>query len=385
VYEDVQNSITNGQFVIQFNLSALGLVLNNTTVLTEILAAEPQKKEDKERKEEEAKNLDAAEQALIGLYEVVMQDFMIDPDLRYKYANSLDLQAAKQGGRLFSELKWPTEQEKADVDRLNYILTIKDSALNVPRNLEARRRLQYFTTSLFMTMPAPPAVRKMFSFSVFTPYYDEDVMYSIDQLTTANVDGITTLFYLQKIYPDEWTNFLERQLPGVDRAQLATCTENHVKDPQQLRLWASYRGQTLARTVRGMMYYKYALELQGSQEGASTTDEEEGLPVDRPGGLVRSAKVQAELKFTYVVSCQSYGEHKNSPLYQDKVADIAYLMYKYDSLRIAYVDTVKEMKDGRIATMTYYSKLIKADPSGRNQVRGRKKKNTEIWKHTFSF
>jgi hypothetical protein len=37
VYEDVQNSITNGQFVIQFNLSALGLVLNNTTVLTEIL------------------------------------------------------------------------------------------------------------------------------------------------------------------------------------------------------------------------------------------------------------------------------------------------------------------------------------------------------------
>ncbi len=37
MYEDVQNSITNGQFVIQFNLSALGLVLNNTTVLTEIL------------------------------------------------------------------------------------------------------------------------------------------------------------------------------------------------------------------------------------------------------------------------------------------------------------------------------------------------------------
>jgi callose synthase len=96
-------------------------------------------------------------------------------------------------------------------------------------------------------------------------------MYSIDQLTTANVDGITTLFYLQKIYPDEWTNFLERQLSGVDRAQLASRTESHVKDPQELRLWASYRGQTLARTVRGMMYYKYALELQGSQEGASTT------------------------------------------------------------------------------------------------------------------
>jgi hypothetical protein len=68
--------------VTQFNLSALGLVLKSTTVLTEILAAQPQKKEDKERQEEEAKNCDAAEQALMDLYEVVMQDFMIDPDLR---------------------------------------------------------------------------------------------------------------------------------------------------------------------------------------------------------------------------------------------------------------------------------------------------------------
>jgi hypothetical protein len=30
---------------------------------------------------------------------------------RYKYANLPDLQAAKQDGRLFSDLKWPTEQE----------------------------------------------------------------------------------------------------------------------------------------------------------------------------------------------------------------------------------------------------------------------------------
>lgn len=27
-------------------------------------------------------------------------------------------------------------------------------------------------------------------------------------------------------------------------------------DAIELRLWASYRGQTLARTVRGMMYYE---------------------------------------------------------------------------------------------------------------------------------
>lgn len=34
----------------------------------------------------------------------------------------------------------------------------------VPHNLEARRRLQFFTNSLFMHMPSPPPIRKMFSF-----------------------------------------------------------------------------------------------------------------------------------------------------------------------------------------------------------------------------
>jgi hypothetical protein len=55
----------------------------SSCVIFLLQAAEPQKKEDKERqKEEDAKNRDAAEQALIGLYEVVMQDFMTDPELR---------------------------------------------------------------------------------------------------------------------------------------------------------------------------------------------------------------------------------------------------------------------------------------------------------------
>lgn len=39
------------------------------------------------------------------------------------------------------------------------------------------------------------------SCSVFTPYYEEDVMYDIEKLYKENEDGITILFYLQKIYP----------------------------------------------------------------------------------------------------------------------------------------------------------------------------------------
>lgn len=118
------------------------------------------------------------------------------------------------------------------VKRLYSLLTIKDSAANVPRNLEARRRLEFFTNSLFMNMPPAKPVREMLSFryffcsihlfgfpflylrfncfgfaflwhkcSVFTPYYSEVVLYSLAELQKKNEDGISILFYLQKIYP----------------------------------------------------------------------------------------------------------------------------------------------------------------------------------------
>ncbi|KAI8008495.1 Callose synthase 7 [Camellia lanceoleosa] len=89
---------------------------------------------------------------------------------------------------------------------------------------------------------------------VLTPYYNEDVLYSEEELKKENEDGITTLFHLQKIYPEEWENF-ERRLKAAKH-------ENSEKDKTELRQWVSYRGQTLSRTVRGMMYYRKALELQ---------------------------------------------------------------------------------------------------------------------------
>lgn len=40
-----------------------------------------------------------------------------------------------------------------------------------------------------------------FENSVFTPYYSETVLYSSSELQKENEDGISTLFYLQKIFP----------------------------------------------------------------------------------------------------------------------------------------------------------------------------------------
>jgi hypothetical protein len=37
--------------------------------------------------------------------------------------------------------------------------------------------------------------------SVLTPYYKEDVLFSLHNLEEPNEDGVSILFYLQKIYP----------------------------------------------------------------------------------------------------------------------------------------------------------------------------------------
>ena len=54
-------------------------------------------------------------------------------------------------------------------------------------------------------LPAPPFnLISSPCFSVLTPYYKEDVLYSVEELNKENEDGISILFYLQKIYPGEF-------------------------------------------------------------------------------------------------------------------------------------------------------------------------------------
>ncbi|KAJ0966771.1 hypothetical protein J5N97_023688 [Dioscorea zingiberensis] len=250
------------------------------------------------------------------------------------------------------------------INRLDLLLTVKESAMDVPSNLEARRRISFFTNSLFMNMPNAPKVRNMLSFSVLTPYYTEDVLFSKQHLEEHNEDGVSILFYLQKIYPDEWTNFLER---------MGCKTEDELRmQPEleeELRLWASYRGQTLTRTVRGMMYYRKALELQAFLDMAKDQDildgykalestSEENSKVER--SLWAQCQAVADLKFTYVVSCQQYGIDKRSA--ETRAQDILRLMTTYPSLRVAYIDEVEEPskdKSGKNEKV-YYSALVKS-------------------------
>ncbi|KAK7310312.1 hypothetical protein RJT34_07750 [Clitoria ternatea] len=356
IYDDINTSISKKSIPVDFQLNKLALVISRVTALMGIL------------KENETPELEkGAVRAVQDLYDVVRHD-VFTINMRENYDTWSLLTKARDEGHLFEKLKWPKSPDlRMQVKRLYSLLTIKESASSIPKNLEAQRRLEFFTNSLFMKMPLAKPVREMLSFSVFTPYYSEIVLYSMAELLKKNEDGISILFYLQKIYPDEWKNFLARI--GRDETALETQLYDSPSDILELRFWASYRGQTLARTVRGMMYYRKALMLQTYLERTTAGDLEAsvdfGEVTDTRGfDLSPEARAQADLKFTYVVTCQIYGKQKEEQ--KPEAADIALLMQRNEALRVAFIDVVETLKDGKVNT-EYYSKLVKADINGKDK------------------
>ena len=114
------------------------------------------------------------------------------------------------------------------------------------------------------------------SWSVLTPFYSEDILYSkAGLLKKAAFMDVHTLLYLQTLHADEWSNFLERmKLKGSNNNNnSSSSSSSHIdlwSDPhvhQEVCIWASLRGQTLFRTVQGMMYYEAALRLLAKVEG----------------------------------------------------------------------------------------------------------------------
>ncbi|KAL0398593.1 UNVERIFIED_CONTAM: Callose synthase 11 [Sesamum radiatum] len=273
--------------------------------------------------------------------------------------------------------------------RLHTILNSRDSMHNVPKNLEARRRIAFFSNSLFMNMPRAPQVEKMMAFSVLTPYYDEEVLFGKEMLRSPNEDGVSTLFYLQKIYADEWANFMER----MRREGMQDDSEIWTTKTRDLRLWASYRGQTLSRTVRGMMYYYRALKMLSFLDSASEMDIRQGSQdVSSLGSLKQNSGINSQgittpvarnlnragssvsllfkghefgvalMKYTYVVACQMYGVHKGKG--DPRAEEILYLMKNNEALRVAYVDEVYLGRE----EVEYYSVLVKYDQQQQKEV-----------------
>ncbi|KAJ4962108.1 hypothetical protein NE237_022018 [Protea cynaroides] len=357
IFREINNSILEGSLLLTLHLNKLSLVVSRFTALTGLLT-----------QNETSELARGAAKAVYDLYEVVTHD-LLSPDLREQLDTWNIIAKARNEGRLFSRIEWPKDPEiKEQVKRLRLLLTVKDSSANIPKNLEARRRLEFFTNSLFMDMPPAKPVCEMIPFSVFTPYYSETVLYGSSELRAENEDGVSIIFYLQKIFPDEWVNFLER-IGRAESTGEADLQESSI-DSLELRFWVSYRGQTLARTVRGMMYYRRALMLQSFLEKRAFGEIDErylgsNFPTSQGFELSRVSRAQADLKFTYVVSCQIYGQQKQKKL--PEAADIALLLQRNEALRVAFIHVEESADAEGQVSREFYSKLVKADVHGKDQ------------------
>ncbi|VAH60968.1 unnamed protein product [Triticum turgidum subsp. durum] len=103
--------------------------------------------------------------------EIITQDIMKNGQGILKDEN--------RDNQLFANLNLDSIKDEAWREkcvRLQLLLTTKESAIYVPTNLEARRRITFFANSLFMKMPRAPQVRSMMSFrypSLRIAYIDE--------------------------------------------------------------------------------------------------------------------------------------------------------------------------------------------------------------------
>ncbi|XP_042488374.1 callose synthase 3-like isoform X2 [Macadamia integrifolia] len=383
IFSEVDKNIEADTLISKLKMSALPTLYGHFVKLIEYL--QNNKDEDREK----------VVICFQDMLEVVTRDIMEDqissfqePSHSGSYGRQEGMTPHDQQKQLFASpgaIRFPiedTEAWKEKIKRLHLLLTVKESAMDVPVNLEARRRISFFSNSLFMDMPPAPKVRHMLSFSVLTPYYVEDVLFSIRNLEEENEDCVSILFYLQKIYPDEWTNFQER----VGHEDVKGNPELE----EELRLWASYRGQTLSRTVRGMMYYRKALELQAFLDMAKDDELLQGYKAVNPEeqskyqtSLFSQCQAVADMKFTYVVSCQKYGIDKRSG--NARAQDILRLMTTYPSLRVAYIDEVEIREPGKdkskpINQKVYYSALVKAAPKSLNSSKPVQQLDQDIYR-----
>eukprot|EP00808_Paulinella_micropora_P006142 g12273.t1 len=227
------------------------------------------------------------------------------------------------------------------IETLHSFLTVQTES--EVRLKDAKERLLFFMNSLYMNLPKPPTVKAMKSWSVMTPFYSEDVLYSFADLEKVTEDGFSTFVYLQTIFPQEWANFMERNGLTSSDPSVLKMNKSH-----EARLWATRRGQTLYRTVNGIMRYQKALELLAQLEN----------PQDATG-----LSQTCQQKFQYVVSCQVYGKQRRE--LDPKAKDIAHLLAIYPHLRVAYVDNVKETvidpaSGAEKQVEKFYSVLIKS-------------------------
>ena len=104
---------------------------------------------------------------LQDLYEFFCNDFL-KGDWKQTFKGTIDEVRINKFRLIFSDaVELPVSEDKVfyrQLKRLQTTLETKESMLLVPKGLEARRRISFFSNSLFMTMPRAPQVMVLFGY-----------------------------------------------------------------------------------------------------------------------------------------------------------------------------------------------------------------------------
>ncbi|KAJ9526929.1 hypothetical protein QJQ45_025369 [Haematococcus lacustris] len=198
-----------------------------------------------------------------------------------------------------------------------------------PQSEETQRCLGFFINSLgHPHLDRPCSLEKMWSWTIMTPLYEEDVLYPLESaalakelglkakkmtdLLTEGDDSVSLMAFLKATFPDEWENFKERMksiIPDINVKELSEidfAPGNWLYEYRlELQMWASCRGQLLGRTANGMMRNEKALRVLAKLEHPmppTMTDLEYQRWIDK---LVCS-------RFEMLVTPQTYGKNRDS-------------------------------------------------------------------------
>jgi len=148
---------------------------------------------------------------------------------------------------------------KAEQDRLRQ----QDFSL-APKNTEAQRRICQFLSSIVMINEIEQnnllknfSVSSMPSLTIIVPFFAETVTYDENAINDSSTGRLTLLEFLKATYTDEWNNLAEK---------LSKDVEAGPANQEKIAVWASMRGQTAVRTIRGLVNARVALFRLAQQE-----------------------------------------------------------------------------------------------------------------------
>lgn len=239
-----------------------------------------------------------------------------------------------------------------------------------PENTELRWRLTALGRALTLELPRPFRTPHIPGMTVLVPHYGESIITTKDELFDGGKgpeqEFTALVTWLERRYPGEFRAFNERMSQLAPEGWLRGGNWCNYTDEQweKIGIWASMRGQTLWRTVAGMMLYRAALDCH-----------------HRVQGMPNCALAQhwsPEDSFTCLVSMQQYVYFNKTQL-----AHTDQMLRKFErSLKIAYIDHVEKGADGDAdgvhpsQSRRYFSCLI--DRTCERDDRGRRKPKFKI-------